>query len=162
MACLHADAGADEFAVFLQMGIPAPIPRVSGPGDVRVDRRRLFLIYLVSDRSDAVPYWGSRFVASLSSPSRFRTRRPTLGRKVSVRDVLGLDALSLIKDRSFAVFVVGSLLICIPLQFYYAFTNPFLTKPGCRSRRQKDVRPLSEIVCMLVMPWFFIRLGVKG
>ncbi len=50
----------------------------------------------------------------------------SLGRRVTVRDVLGLEALGLMKDRSFAIFVLGSLLISIPLAFYYGFTNLFL------------------------------------
>ena len=60
-----------------------------------------------------------------------------LGRKVTVRDVLGLDALSLMKDRSFAIFVLGSLLICIPLAFYYNFTNPFLNEMGLENAASK-------------------------
>jgi nucleoside transporter len=85
-----------------------------------------------------------------------------LGHKVTVRDVLGLDALSLLKRRSFAVFVLGSLLICIPLQFYYSFTNPFLNEMGVVNAAAKQTMgQASEVLFMLVMPFFFLRLGVK-
>lgn len=86
----------------------------------------------------------------------------SLGRKVTVRDVLGLDALALMKDRSFAIFVLGSLLICIPLAFYYNFTNPFLNEMGLQGAAAKQsLGQASEVLFMLVMPLFFRRLGVK-
>jgi nucleoside transporter len=85
-----------------------------------------------------------------------------LGHKVGIRDILGLDALDLMKERSFAIFVIGSFLICIPLQFYYAFTNPFLTEVGVTNAEAKQtLGQMSEIGFMLVMPWFFVRLGIK-
>ena len=85
-----------------------------------------------------------------------RKARPTLG------DVLGLEALKLMREPSFAVFVAGSFLICIPLQFYYAFANLFLNELHMTNAAGKmTLGQVSELFFMLVMPWFFRRLGVK-
>lgn len=84
------------------------------------------------------------------------------GEPVSIRAILGLDALSLLKDRSFAVFMLGSFLICIPLAFYYNLTGLFL---GDRGEQQvastMSWGQMSEIFFMLVFPLCFARLGVK-
>lgn len=86
----------------------------------------------------------------------------SLGHKVTVNDVLGLETLKLMKQRSFAVFVIGSLLICIPLAFYYNFANMFLNDVGVVNAAGKmTMGQMSELVFMIIMPFFFVRLGVK-
>jgi nucleoside transporter len=81
---------------------------------------------------------------------------------VKVRDVLGLDALQLMKERSFAIFVAAAFLICIPLTFYFNLTAIFLGDCGVSNIPGKmTIGQGSEIFFMLVMPLFFARLGVK-
>lgn len=82
--------------------------------------------------------------------------------KVSVGELLGLDALRLLKQRSFLLFFLSSVAICIPLAFYYNFTNPFLNEAGMSSAAGKQsLGQMSELLFMLLMPLFFSRLGVK-
>jgi len=72
------------------------------------------------------------------------------------------EAVGLLKERSMAVFAIASFLICIPLQFYYAFTNLFLNQTGVHNAAGKMTGgQMSELICMLLIPWFFRRLGVK-
>jgi nucleoside transporter len=78
------------------------------------------------------------------------------------RDILGLDALAMLKDRPFAVFVVGAFLICIPLQFYYGAFNRFLHEINfVTPAAVMTLGQVCEIFFLLVMPFFFARLGVK-
>ena len=97
------------------------------------------------------------FCLALPHTPPHATRRAVLG------DVIGLDALGLLRERAFAVFVLGSFLVCIPLQFYYAFANPFLNELQVTNAAGKmTLGQMSEVFFMLVMPWFFRRLGVKA
>lgn len=84
------------------------------------------------------------------------------GLRVTLSDVLGLDALKLMRDPSFSIFVAGSFLICIPLTFYYAFTNNFLFEIGMKYTAAKmTMGQVSDIVFLFLMPVFFTRFGVK-
>lgn len=107
---------------------------------------------------------GAGIVLGLYSLTLPHTPPPAAGRKATVRDVLGLDSLALLKRGPFLIFVVCSFLICIPLAAYYAYAPVYAGAVGW----VKDEVPIrmtygqiSEVFFMLVMPLFFARLGVK-
>lgn len=85
-----------------------------------------------------------------------------VGKEVTVGEVLGLKTLRLLRETSFFIFVLCSLLISIPLAFYYNFTNLFLNELGMQGVAAKQsMGQMSEVLFMLLMPFFFVRLGVK-
>jgi len=84
------------------------------------------------------------------------------GTTATFGQILGSDAFVLLKDRSFAVFVIASILICIPLSFYYSFTNLYLTEAGMKNvTSNMTFGQFSEGFFILLIPFFFRRLGVK-
>ncbi|RNI30007.1 MFS transporter [Rufibacter immobilis] len=80
----------------------------------------------------------------------------------SVADILGLDAIKLLKNRNFLIFFLASVLICIPLAFYYQNANPFLTGIGLDNPTGKmTIGQISEVLFLLLLPVFFSRYGFK-
>lgn len=84
------------------------------------------------------------------------------GSKSTFAQILGADAFVLFKDRSFTIFFIASILICIPLSFYYSLTNLFLTETGMQNvTSNMTFGQFSEAFFILLIPFFFRRLGVK-
>jgi nucleoside transporter len=84
------------------------------------------------------------------------------GAKASFAQIAGADAFVLFKDRSFLIFFISAVAICIPLSFYYALANPSLTDAGMTNVENKmSLGQASEVIFMLLLPLAYVRFGVK-
>jgi nucleoside transporter len=96
------------------------------------------------------------FTLPKTPPSANKNEKP------SISEILGLDALKLLKDRNFLVFFISSVLICIPLAFYYQNLSPFLTESSVEnSTAWAGTGQISEVLFMLLLPFFFKKFGFK-
>ena len=79
-----------------------------------------------------------------------------------IKEILGLDALSLLKDRAFSLIIIASILTCIPLSFYFGFTASFMSDLDMKYIANKiSMGQMSEIIFMLILPFFLRKYGVK-
>ena len=99
-------------------------------------------------------------IFSLTLP---HTPPPNKGQEITFSRVMGLDALAILKDPSFLVFVIASILACIPLTFYFSFTNAYLNEVHVANAAGKmSLGQASEVIMMLLMPFIFRKVTVKG
>jgi nucleoside transporter len=85
------------------------------------------------------------------------------GKEASVASHLGADAFVLFKDRSYLIFFIAAILVCVPLSFYYSLANLFLTEKGIENAASKMIfGQVSEAVFILTIPFLFNRIGVKN
>src|SRR6266487_845741 len=90
------------------------------------------------------------------------TPPPARGKKVSARSIVGVDAFKQLGSRSFYIFLLSSFLICIPLAAYYNFTQIFLESAKFKNiAATQTIGQVSETLFMVLMPLFFVRLGIK-
>ncbi len=90
------------------------------------------------------------------------TPPPKAGKDVSFREVIGLDALNMLKDKNYLMFFIASILICIPLAFYYGNANQFLNEVGVSGAAGKmSMGQMSETLFLFLLPLFFKRFSIK-
>ncbi len=76
---------------------------------------------------------------------------------------LGVDAFVLFKDKSYLIFFIAAILVCIPLSFYYGFANLFLNDVGMENPAGKmSLGQFSEAIFILAIPFLFNNIGVKN
>lgn len=97
---------------------------------------------------------------------------PSSEGSVSIGQILGKDALVLLKERSYLIFFIASVIICIPLAFYYTWGNPAITDSyilsfpdqdptGFKVENKMSLGQVSEVFFMLILPILYVRLGIK-
>ncbi|MCR9201904.1 MAG: MFS transporter [Planctomycetaceae bacterium] len=90
------------------------------------------------------------------------TPPPMKGKPMDLRSLFMVDALKLLGNFNFLVFAVCSTLICVPLAYYYGMTSTFLNQTGfSESAATMTIGQMSEIIFMLLIPFFFRTLGLK-
>ncbi|HET9825764.1 MAG TPA: nucleoside permease [Chitinophagaceae bacterium] len=105
---------------------------------------------------------GASLLLGLYSFTLPHTPPPAKDKKVSAKSIIGVDALKQLGSPSFYIFLISSFLICIPLAAYYNFTQVFLEGAKFHNiAATQTIGQVSETFFMILMPFFFVRLGVK-
>jgi nucleoside transporter len=125
----------------------------------------IIVSYLLKGDTTALPMYiagGGGVLMGLYSFTLPGVPPPGAGRQLSFRDIVGLDALSQLNSRPFVIFLTSVMLTSIPLATYFAYVPVFLRDAGIPNPAFKmTFGQMSEVLCLVLLPWFFMRLGVK-
>lgn len=102
------------------------------------------------------------FILGLYSFTLPHTPPKSKGETITIKEILGADALKLMKNRSFAILSISALLITLPFAMYHPLTNMFLNEIGVAKAASKmTLAQMSEVIFMLMIPFLFVKLGIK-
>lgn len=125
----------------------------------------ILVSYLLQGDTTALPMYvagGAGILMGLYSFTLPNVPPPGAGKKLSLRDIAGLDALSRLHSRAFVVFIVSVMLTSIPLATYFAYVPVFLRDAHVSNPAFKmTFGQMSEVAFLLALPWFFLKWGVK-
>jgi nucleoside transporter len=115
------------------------------------------------EKTPSTFYMGAIISFALGLFSFTLPNTPPQGKKTSsARSILGIDALVLFRDRSYLIFFIAAIFVCIPLSFYFGFANLYLNQSGMENTAGKMVMgQISEAMFILAIPFLFNRIGVK-
>jgi nucleoside transporter len=122
----------------------------------------LFLTRMAWDKTIDMFYLSGGAAIALGIFSLFLPHTPPSPEgKVTLRQIMGVDAFVLLKDRSYLIFIISSMLICIPLAFYYQIASRVVETAALPIGSTMSLGQMSEVGFMVIMPFLFARLGIK-
>jgi nucleoside transporter len=164
LLCFMPTLGLSNTITFSNVPDPNQFPRIRVWGTIGWIVAGLVVGFLGWSSSYKIFQLGAvcSVILGLYSFTLPHTPPPAKGKPMSVRTLLMLDAMRLLRDPPFFVFILCSTLICIPLAYYYGYTATYLSHVGFEEPASTmTLGQMSEIVFMVLVPYFFRRLGVK-
>lgn len=124
----------------------------------------LLIGYLGIEKTASTFYMAASASALLGIGSFLLPDTPPKGASAdtTASKALGTEAFVLFKNRSYLIFFIAAILVCIPLSFYYSFANAFLNELGMKNAAGKMIfGQFSEAIFILAIPFLFNSIGVK-
>jgi len=122
----------------------------------------LMIGFLAIEKTVSTFHMAAIASAALGVISFILPNTPPKGKTADASSALGTEAFVLFKDKSYSIFFIAAILVCIPLSFYYGFANLFMNEAGMENAAGKMILgQVSEAVFILAIPFLFNSIGVK-